>query len=77
MSFICEKVRNLKIHILNEGHTKLKTKMSNWEVALCRAVGLLWLCLAQTGEAGDNGGFGMIIIISFFSRGAGGIAFGV
>ena len=32
-------------------------KMSNWEVAFCRAVGLLWLCLAQTGEAGEGFGF--------------------
>ena len=29
-------------------------KMSDWEVAFCRAVGLLWLCLAQTGEAGES-----------------------
>ena len=28
--------------------------MSDWEVAFFRAVGLLWFCLAQTGEAGDS-----------------------
>ena len=28
--------------------------MLNWEVAIYRAIGLLWLCLTQTGEAGED-----------------------
>ena len=37
--------------------------MSKWEVAFSRAVGLLWLCLAQTGEAGDSLGLGMMDLV--------------
>ena len=38
--------------------------MFGWDVALGRAVGLLWLCLAQTGEAGESFDFfGFVILI--------------
>jgi len=38
--------------------------MSNWEVALYRAVGLLWLCLAQTGEADRGCNRGELVLTS-------------
>ena len=36
--------------------------MSKWKLSFCRAVGLLWLCLAQTGEAGEDLAFFVVSV---------------
>ena len=38
--------------------------MSKWKLSFCRAVGLLWLCLAQTGEAGEGLGSCDFFVVS-------------
>ena len=42
------------LQIIKLYRLKTKAKMSKWKLSFCRAVGLLWLCLAQTGEAGEG-----------------------